>query len=94
MSSYAIAENHNLQTVLWASALATWRVACIVRALLPILWVVAQVLTKALLLTAVAAGAVFLAYTFWVVLAQMAVGGVLTLAFAYAAYPRKAVRSC
>ena len=86
MSSYAIAESYNLQTLLWAVAGATYRAAMTVRSVLPALWSAMQVLTLALLLTMLITGAVVLVAavippTFWI-------GLVITGGYAVATYPR------
>lgn len=86
MSSYAIAENYNLQTLLWAVASATYRAAMAVRSVLPALWSAMQILSLSLLLTLLIAGAVvFVAAvippTFWI-------GLVIIAGYAVATYPR------
>lgn len=89
MSSYAIAETYNLQTLLWAVAGAIYSAGVAVHSVLPALWSVMQALALSLLLTTVIAGAVVLVaavipLTFWV-------GLVIIAGYAVVTYPRSKV---
>lgn len=100
MSSYQLSERFDVHALLfWTVAVPVYRVAGAIdktcqalRTLLPHLLFALAILTKALGLLAIVAGAAFLAFTFWVVLAKVALALVVIAAFGWATYPRSAVR--
>lgn len=100
LSSYQLSERVNVHSILfYGFALPIYRAAVAIdktcqalHTLLPHLLFALAILAKALGLLAIVAGAAFLALTFWVLLAKLAVGLVIVAAFAWATYPRKAVR--
>lgn len=107
MSSYQLSSRINVQTILfWGVARPLYQGATAIDkgcaaigqayrlfcSYLPTLLFAVGLLVKALTLTACVVGAAFLALTFWVVLAKLAVGLLIVAAFGWATYPRKAVR--
>lgn len=100
MSSYQLSERFDVHALLfWTVAVPVYRAAVAIdktcqalRTLLPHLLFALAILAKALGLLAIVAGAAFLALTFWVVLAKLAGCIAIIAAFAWATYPRSAVR--
>lgn len=92
MTSYAISERHNAQTVLWAIAGAVWSVGCGLRNMIAMLLLVAQMvaphlmtLGKGLLLAAVLAGLVAVVAMLPL---QLWVGAAIIFAYAVVFKPR------
>ena len=85
MTSYAISQNHNAQSVLWAIGGAIWTAATLIRALLlsllPLLSLLAKALVIGAALASVIAAVAAIPVTFWLGLG-------ITAAFGYLTFPR------
>lgn len=82
MTSYAISQQYNAQTVIWAIGGAIWTAATLTRALLTTLLPILSLLAKALVIGAALAGifavVASIPVTFWAGMAIIAAFGYLT----------------